>query len=222
MAMKIGEILVGRGLITPAQLNDALGEQKRDGGKIGNILLRQGLISRRDLRQGLAEQARTMAAAATVVLSGTLGAAVLSVSGFGGSQNNEDIYGPQLRVGTVMYAAGDSGAVGANGNRHPVNTGAALFLGDIVQTGMSGRLHLQLRDASELTVGPHSEVRLDQFVFAAAPSLGDAVTAELRAIGRFIRGPMNDRDDAGDQPDETTAIRTLDWNEGEADGAPLR
>jgi len=46
---KIGEILVGESLITPAQLRAALEEQKKVGGKLGAVLISIGAIAEDDL-----------------------------------------------------------------------------------------------------------------------------------------------------------------------------
>lgn len=53
---RIGEILVDKGLITQAQLHDALSEQKISDGFLGAILVNKGWITKRELLEGLAEQ----------------------------------------------------------------------------------------------------------------------------------------------------------------------
>lgn len=52
----LGEILIGRGLISDRELEDALGQQKQEGGRLGEILFARGLVSAVDLRDALAEQ----------------------------------------------------------------------------------------------------------------------------------------------------------------------
>lgn len=52
----IGEYLVEKGMITSAQLKDALEEQKRSGGKIGEVLVRKGYISEDNFTRALSEQ----------------------------------------------------------------------------------------------------------------------------------------------------------------------
>jgi type IV pilus assembly protein PilB len=52
----IGQLLVNEGLITPEQLDKALEEQKRKGGKIGSNLVRLGYISESTLAQFLGRQ----------------------------------------------------------------------------------------------------------------------------------------------------------------------
>ena len=53
---KMGELLVRVGLITPGQLETALAEQARDGGKLGELLVRDLIVSEEELAQALAEQ----------------------------------------------------------------------------------------------------------------------------------------------------------------------
>jgi len=53
---RIGEILIEKGLITEAQLHDALQEQKISNGFLGSIMVRRGWIDKKNLSEALAEQ----------------------------------------------------------------------------------------------------------------------------------------------------------------------
>lgn len=53
---KLGELLVGAGLITPAQLQEALRYQKAAGGRMGSNLVAMGIISEDSLMDFLAQQ----------------------------------------------------------------------------------------------------------------------------------------------------------------------
>ena len=53
--MRIGELLISKGLITPEQLEEALEIQKRHGGRIGWILASLGYVKRHDFFRALAE-----------------------------------------------------------------------------------------------------------------------------------------------------------------------
>lgn len=53
---RIGEILIEKGLITEAQLHDALSEQRVTDGFLGTILLGKGWINERQLLEALSEQ----------------------------------------------------------------------------------------------------------------------------------------------------------------------
>jgi hypothetical protein len=53
---KLGDIFVERGLITPAQLEDALAEQRQSGGRLGEILVERGFVTRVALAGVITEQ----------------------------------------------------------------------------------------------------------------------------------------------------------------------
>ncbi len=53
---RIGEILIGKGRITEAQVVDALKDQKLSGKFLGKILVDKGLISEKEVTEALAEQ----------------------------------------------------------------------------------------------------------------------------------------------------------------------
>jgi type IV pilus assembly protein PilB len=55
---RLGDLLVAAGLIAPAQLAQAVGEQKRTGEKLGSALLRLGFVSEEHLVDVLARQYR--------------------------------------------------------------------------------------------------------------------------------------------------------------------
>ncbi|RKY41105.1 MAG: type II secretion system protein GspE [Candidatus Makaraimicrobium thalassicum] len=54
--LKLGEILINNGIITPQQLKSALDEGKRTGEVLGSLLVRMKFISRDELLEALAEQ----------------------------------------------------------------------------------------------------------------------------------------------------------------------
>src|SRR5581483_6490468 len=56
--LRLGEQLVRAGLVTPTQLANALGAQRRIGGRLGEVLLHVGAIDERSLAGALAEQLR--------------------------------------------------------------------------------------------------------------------------------------------------------------------
>lgn len=53
---RIGEILIKKGMITEAQLHDALLSQKINAGFLGTILVNKGLLASKQLAEALSEQ----------------------------------------------------------------------------------------------------------------------------------------------------------------------
>ncbi len=58
--LKIGELLLKKGLITEDQLNKALEEQQKSGKRLGDILVEQGFIDRETLERMLSEYKATL------------------------------------------------------------------------------------------------------------------------------------------------------------------
>uniref|UniRef100_A0A7C2SPT0 Type IV-A pilus assembly ATPase PilB n=1 Tax=Thermoanaerobaculum aquaticum TaxID=1312852 RepID=A0A7C2SPT0_9BACT len=56
MALKLGELLLKAGMITPAQLEKALEEQRSRGGKLGEILQKLGYVTEDDIIECLSHQ----------------------------------------------------------------------------------------------------------------------------------------------------------------------
>jgi len=52
----LGELLVDRGLIVPADLEDALAEQRATGRRVGEVLVSKGALTGAQLTRALAEQ----------------------------------------------------------------------------------------------------------------------------------------------------------------------
>jgi predicted transglutaminase-like cysteine proteinase len=80
---RVGEILVARGKLSPAQLKEALGLQKEQKVPIGRVLLNCGLISRRELHFALATQSTLRTIVTIVTLFG--GLTTMSSKSFAGS-----------------------------------------------------------------------------------------------------------------------------------------
>jgi type IV pilus assembly protein PilB len=56
--LKLGVLLVQSGLITQAQLDEALEQQRGEGGRLGEVLVRSGIVDETDLLHALAGQMR--------------------------------------------------------------------------------------------------------------------------------------------------------------------
>jgi type IV pilus assembly protein PilB len=52
--LRLGDLLVGRGLVTEAQVNEALAKQRDSGGRLGQILVDMGVLGQRGLVDALA------------------------------------------------------------------------------------------------------------------------------------------------------------------------
>jgi len=56
MAVKLGEMLIKAGLLTPPKLQEALEYQKSNGGKLGFNLVKLGFVKEEDITRVLSQQ----------------------------------------------------------------------------------------------------------------------------------------------------------------------
>lgn len=85
-------------------------------------------------------------------------------------------------IGLVKVAGGDA-AILRGGQRIEAQPGKPLFQGDVLATGAGGRLGVILRDDTTFSLGPLSEIRLENFVYRPAEH-------KLGMILKFSRGVM--------------------------------
>lgn len=54
--LRLGEILIKQGLLTEAQLKEAIQQQKKQGGRIGEVLIKMGVLTEEDMISALGKQ----------------------------------------------------------------------------------------------------------------------------------------------------------------------
>ena len=70
----------------------------------------------------------------------------------------------------------------------PATAGQALFEADTLRTGANGRVGITLNDDTRVSLGPDSEARLDQFVYAPAEKRGGLVLEVVRGLIAYVSG----------------------------------
>lgn len=73
----------------------------------------------------------------------------------------------------------------------PAQPGLQLAARDILRTGDDGTLGVILRDDTRISLGPGSEVVLDEFFFAPAEGRLSLVVRMVRGIVQFISGEIS-------------------------------
>jgi len=68
------------------------------------------------------------------------------------------------------------------------SAGQVIFEADSLRTGADGRLGLTLKDDTRVSLGPGSEVRLDQFVYAPAEGRLGFVLQVVRGAVAYVSG----------------------------------
>jgi hypothetical protein len=79
------------------------------------------------------------------------------------------------------------------GNQVPVVQGDSVFLNEAVRSGADSRAKLVLNDSTNLTVGPDSTVKLDDFVYSGPKAPGTIALNMTKGTLRFITGDANKR-----------------------------
>jgi len=83
-------------------------------------------------------------------------------------------------IGRIKSASGSVAIVRHNASI-PAQPGQPLLESDSIRTGADGRAGITLKDETRLALGPNTDVRLDQFVYA--PGQG-----RLRMVLKIARG----------------------------------
>lgn len=94
----------------------------------------------------------------------------------------QDPGGEAVVAGTVTAAAGEATVV-RSGNAIPASRGMRLFSGDLLRTGADGHASAVLRDDTALSLGPDSQLAIDEFVYSPAQG-------RLSMLLRMIRGTL--------------------------------
>ena len=111
--VRIGKVLIQKGLINDFQLQQALQSQRQSGQKLGEILIQQGHISRLQLKQVLLEQRVRNWAACSLLTVSTLGPFFSITPPNSASLQNSDtrkniLYHPEEAVGGTHNLKGSS------------------------------------------------------------------------------------------------------------------
>ena len=75
-----------------------------------------------------------------------------------------------------------------------VETGAQIYLGDRIATGVEAGLQVLLLDESVFTLGPNSTLVVDRFVYDPRSDAGELKTELVRGAFRFVSGRIAKRD----------------------------
>ena len=95
--------------------------------------------------------------------------------------------GQPAGAGRIKVASGSVFIVRAGGVV-PAEIGQVVFEADSLRTGADGRVGITLNDDTRVSLGPGSEARLDQFVYAPAEGKVGLVLRIVRGIVAYVSG----------------------------------
>ncbi len=87
--------------------------------------------------------------------------------------------------GQVALARASENIVGKQ-----VQSGDPIFLGDAITSGKSSGLQVMLLDETVFTIGPNSEISIDEFVYDPATNAGKVTASVAKGAFRFITGKI--------------------------------
>ena len=90
-------------------------------------------------------------------------------------------------AGRIKVVSGSVFIVRAAGTIQ-ATAGQELFEADTLRTGADGRVGITLNDDTRISLGPGSEARLDQFVYAPAERRGGLVLKVVRGLIAYVSG----------------------------------
>jgi hypothetical protein len=119
-------------------------------------------------------------------------------------------------IGTAAAQSGKVGVAAAvkndvqgiqGGSGRSLSPGSSLFERETVRTGAESVAQLLFLDQTTLSVGPRSEVVLDQFVYDPSRNTGDVLLSATRGAFRFISGSQNPLSYKINTPAATIGVR---------------
>ena len=109
--------------------------------------------------------------------------------------------GAQAAATSVGVAAGVVGAVnvseGERAASEPVMTGMAMQMRDRVKSQQDGRVQLLLMDQTVFTIGPNSDLVIDEFVYDPASGAGRVSANFTKGMMRYVSGRIGAQDPQG-------------------------
>jgi hypothetical protein len=90
-------------------------------------------------------------------------------------------------AGRIKISTGRASIV-RGGKELPAKAGELVYQADVLKTDADGRLGVTLRDETQISLGPTSEVRLDRFVYTPAEGKLGMAMRIARGIVAYVSG----------------------------------
>jgi F0F1-type ATP synthase membrane subunit c/vacuolar-type H+-ATPase subunit K len=119
-------------------------------------------------------------------VSPLVAAGILLFGGYAPAWSEENIGGA---VTVINLVQGDLPA----GNQVPVVQGDSVFLNEAVRSGADSKAKLVLKDNTNVTVGPGSTIKLDNFTYSGPQASGTIALNLTKGTLRFVTGDASKR-----------------------------
>lgn len=94
-----------------------------------------------------------------------------------------DVWAESDVLGFVKIVEGTASITTEQGSI-PAEPGLPLYLGNLLKTGENGRLGVTFKDNTIMSLGPDTELRVDEYLFAPAKS-------ELKLAASLLKGTLH-------------------------------
>lgn len=113
------------------------------------------------------------------------------------------------RVGVAAAVEPDAFSSLSGTPNKQLNIGKSIFYNERINTTASGLVQVLLVDGSTFTVGPHSNLVIDKFVYDPKKKTGEIVATFSKGAMRFVGGKLSKNDDGVrvNTPDGSLSIR---------------
>ena len=114
--------------------------------------------------------------------------AVLSIAGAQPTETSPAASLIRIGAAAAVHGLVQAAAPGAVGR--VISSGKPVYLNDHVTTDADGRLQVMLLDETIFTLGPNSDMVLDEFVYDPATSAGKVTARVAKGVFRFVTGKV--------------------------------
>ncbi len=98
------------------------------------------------------------------------------------------------RIGAAATVRGDVYWLTSDGQKVPINNGTPILLNEHVYSGANGHMQVMLLDETVFTIGPDSDMVLDNFVYDPNTTTGKIAANVVKGTFRFVTGKMHSTD----------------------------
>jgi hypothetical protein len=99
-----------------------------------------------------------------------------------------------VRIGAAAVIRGEVYWLTSDGRKVPITPGGALYSGARIVTGGNARIQVLLLDETVFTIGPNSDMVLDEFVYDPSTSIGKVSVRVTKGMFRFVTGKVARKD----------------------------
>lgn len=128
---------------------------------------------------------------------------------------------PAVMVGAMGGVSGEVWITGVDNVRRKASTGITVEQNAVIETGADGRVQVLLKDETVFTIGPNSDIVIDEYVYSEEGRLDNKLSATiLKGFFRYVTGiiaPKNQADVTIKLPVGILGIRGTEWIANVAD-----